>query len=73
MIIPDRKKIATILSGKMGGEMSPMKPEEESGDDDKALHLLAEDAITAVKSGSAADFVKAMKAFMYACDDDDKE
>ncbi len=61
MIIPDKKKMATMIVAQMH------EPEEESeGDSHEAL---ASEVIAAVKSGSAADLAEALKAFVAACQD----
>ncbi len=68
MLIFDRKKVAGSAAGRIDGSSSQMKTEASINDDDKILQSIAEDAINAAKSGSALEFMKAMKAFFYQCD-----
>lgn len=65
IIFGDRKKMAAVASGRSG---KLMKPEVETDDKMQALHILAQDAMDAMQSGSASDFARAMKAFFYQCD-----
>lgn len=60
----DRKKIASVISGKSG---ALLKPEQETDDGMKVLQALAQDAIDAMHSGSASDLARAFKAFIVQC------
>lgn len=68
MIIPDSKKIVSVILGKMrpdGHEsMASMKNEEELDVSDAALKAIAEDLLMAFKNDSAHDLMVALKAFM---------
>lgn len=69
MIFGDRKKLATIMSGKVGSQsMAPLKAEHESNPDKQALHVIAQDIIAAVESKSASDLASGLKAFFASCE-----
>lgn len=77
MIIPDKKKVATMIVAKMSpkGEVGPeseQKPEEEIGDE-SGLHAAAEDVLSAIQNKSAADLKSSLKAFFEMVDVDEVE
>jgi hypothetical protein len=68
MIIPDHKKVATIIlsrMGKDGAEKSMDAPPEESMEDGKeGLDSAAEEMMMAMHSKSSVDFRKALCSFL---------
>jgi hypothetical protein len=62
VIIPDKKKMATAIVAQMGSG-----GEEVAEADGDAHEALAEEIISAVKSGSAAALADALKAFYAEC------
>ncbi len=65
MIIPDKKKMATMIVAQLHGGPEEEAMEGEGGDDYEAL---AGEVLKAVKAGSAADLAEALKAFHMACE-----
>jgi len=71
VIIPDNKKVASVILSRMGKDESsdvPLKPEVELDPMDEGLKAAAEEALAAVKSGSAHDFMVALRSFFEQCD-----
>jgi hypothetical protein len=69
MIFGDKKKLASIMSGKMGSDkLSPLKPEHETDENKAALQMIAEDIIAAFDQKSASDLAASLKAFFVACE-----
>lgn len=69
MIFSDKKKLATIMSGKVGSSnMVPLKPEVETDDNKAALQMIAQDIIAAFEQKSASDLAAGLKAFFVACE-----
>lgn len=67
MIIPDKKKMATMIVAQMHGA-----PEEEKSEGD-SYEALAQEVLSAIKSGSAADLADALRAFHSECEMGDNE
>ncbi len=64
MIIPDVKKMAGIIVGKMNPEGSEgsIKPEAQMDDSKMGLHAAAEDLINAINSKSALEVADALRS-----------
>lgn len=65
VIFADRKKIASVISGKND---TSMKPEMETDDGMKVLQALSQDVLDAVKGGSASDLARALRSFFSQCE-----
>lgn len=68
MIIPDKKKMATMIVADMS---KPGEVPKEVGDD--IYVTLADKIIAAVKDGNTDDLVDALKAFHSECEMDETE
>ena len=69
MIFGDKKKLASIMSGKMGSDkLSPLKPEHETDDNKAAFQMIAQDILAAFDQKSASDLAAGLKAFFAACE-----
>jgi len=69
MIFDNKKKLAMIMSGKVGSDkLSPLKPEYEADDNKAALQMIAQDIISAFDQKSASDLASGLKAFFAACE-----
>lgn len=69
MIFPDKKKIASVIVGRMDKEGhseggGPVKPEFQSDDDLTGLHSASEDMVSAMKEGSPGKYMTALRSFM---------
>lgn len=73
MIIPDAKKAATVILGKIGKpSLGPaVKPEEMTDPKEEGLKTAAEDVLTAIHEKSAAGLMTALRAFFDQCDSSD--
>lgn len=69
MIIPDKKKIATMI-------VAHLKPDSmaEGGEVDGDPYVaIADEILSAIKAGSASDLADALKAFDAQCEADEME
>lgn len=74
MIFSDRKKLAQIMSGKLGSDkMTPVKPEYETDENKAAFKMIAEDILAALESKSASDLAAGLKAFFAACEAEEEK
>jgi hypothetical protein len=65
MIVPDPKKVATVVLSRMGKEGSTeVKPEESLDDDEAGLDTCCEEIFAAIDSESALDLKTALKSFI---------
>jgi hypothetical protein len=69
MIFPDSKKVATVIIGRMNKEGkseggAPVKPEFQSDDSLTGLHSASEDMVSAMKEGSPAKYMDALRSFI---------
>lgn len=68
MIYPDSKKIASVIIGRMkdgkSEEGAPVKPEFQSDDELTGLHSASEDMVSAMKDGSPAKYMSALRSFI---------
>lgn len=60
MIIHDKKKAAGLMLDMHEGAESP----EKEGEELKAMHEIASEMMSAIKSGSVEDLAAALEAFM---------
>lgn len=63
MIIPDKKKMATMIVADLKGA-----PEMDMPEDGGELEALASEILAAVDSGSTQGLADALKAFFMACE-----
>lgn len=70
MIIPDKKRLATMIVAQVHPSADEGKDAMEGGD---TYESLAEQIMEAVKSGSAGDLAEALKAFHYECEMDEED
>lgn len=67
MIIPDKKKVATVILSRMGQngqeQRTPAKPEDEIGEGDQALKSIADQILLAFENKSSHDLMLGLKAF----------
>lgn len=69
MIIPDKKKMATMIVAELHGGAEV----KVTADDGDSYEALASEIISAVKSGSAKALADALKAFVSECGMSDTE
>lgn len=73
MMFDDKKKLATIIIGKMGDkEGMEEAPTNEMGDEmdyELALEAASEDMMSALEKKDAKLFKSALKDFIYLCDE----
>lgn len=67
MIIPDRRKAATLILSRLGSQ-APVAPQAEVSQDDAPLRAIAEDLLVAFEKKSVMDIVDSLKAFIAATD-----
>lgn len=65
MIIPDKKKMATMIVAQLHGGPEEEKSEGESGDSYEAI---ASDILSAISSGDAKALADALQAFHAECE-----
>lgn len=70
MIIPDSRKAASVILSRMDkpGPDIEVKDEEEIDPSDEGLKTAAEEAMAAIKGGSAHDLMVALRSFFEQCD-----
>lgn len=67
MIIPDAKKAANIIVGKMGSPLThEEKPEADTDPHEGALHALSSEILSAHEAKSPQALTSALKAFIEA-------
>ena len=72
MIIPDKKKAATVIVSMMG--KGPDEPEEkEEGNDDEECHALGQDLLDAMSGKDAMGAYNALKAIFLKIDSEPHE
>lgn len=72
MIIPDTKRAAGIIMGKIGSMgTSEVKPEEEVDPKVEGLRAAAEDILHAIETKSSHDLMQALQAFLSQADSDE--
>lgn len=64
-MIPDHKKIATVIMGKIGPEAS--YGDKDMNDPEEGLHAAAEEVMDAVHAKDAKGLAQALKSFMEIC------
>lgn len=69
-MIPDKKKAATIILAKLRSpeKSQEVKPEAELDPKAEGLKAAAEDAMQAIKDGSAHDLMVALRSFYDQCE-----
>lgn len=70
MIIPDKKKMATMIVAHLHGAPEESQDGDEGGDD-ASYHAIAEDLLKAFEDKDVSGIVSALKAFHAECEGDE--